>query len=70
MAEGKAYHVAKRATDKKWTVKFAGGEKVIKLFDTKKEAMAYTKKMADNQGTHIHVHASKGLKKGKIMKKS
>ena len=31
------YHVAKRA-DGKWQVKFAGGEKAIKLFDTQAEA--------------------------------
>ena len=45
-----------------------GSDKVIKLFDTQKEALAYTKTMADNQGTNIHVHASKGVNKGKIMK--
>ena len=31
----KVYHVGKRASDGKWTVKFAGGEKVIKTFATK-----------------------------------
>ena len=49
MAQTKVYHVNKRASDGKWTVKFAGGEKVIKVFDTKAEAEAYTKKMAENQ---------------------
>ena len=44
MADGKkVYHVSKRPSDGKWTVKFAGGEKVIKLFDTKVEALAYAK---------------------------
>lgn len=65
----KVYHVNKRETDGKWTVKFAGGEKVIKLFNTKAEADSYTKKMATNQdGTILH-HASKGEHKGKIRKK-
>ena len=63
------YHVNKRKEDGKWTVKFAGGEKVIKLFDTQKEALEYTKKMAANQGGTVLVHASKGAQKGKIKKK-
>lgn len=63
------YHINKRKEDGKWTVKFAGGEKVIKLFDTQKEALEYTKKMAANQGGSVLVHASKGAQKGKIKKK-
>ena len=62
------YHVAKRA-DGKWQVKYAGGEKAIKLFDTQKEALEYTKKMAANQGGSVLVHASNGAQKGKIKKK-
>ena len=63
------YHVAKRAEDGKWQVKYAGGEKAIKLFDTQKEALEYTKKMAANQGGSVLVHASQGAQKGKIKKK-
>lgn len=44
------YVLNKRASDGMWTVKFAGGEKVIKLFKTKVEAEEYTKVMAENQG--------------------
>ena len=62
------YHVAKRP-DGKWQVKFAGGEKAIKLFATQKEALEYTNKMAANQGGSVLVHASKGAQKGKIKKK-
>ena len=62
------YHVAKRP-DGKWQVKYAGGEKAIKLFATQKEALEYTKKMAENQGGSVLVHASKGAQKGKIKKK-
>ena len=62
------YHVAKRP-DGKWQVKYAGGEKAIKLFDTQKEALEYTNKMAANQGGSVLVHASKGAQKGKIKKK-
>ena len=62
------YHVVKRA-DGKWEVKFAGGQKAIKLFDTQKEALEYSKKMAKNQGGSMLVHNSKGANKGKIAKK-
>lgn len=65
----KTYHVSKRLEDGKWQVKYAGGEKAIKLFDTKAEAMEYTKKMAENQGRAVLVHASKGKFKGKMRSK-
>ena len=64
----RVYHVAKRE-DGKWVVKYAGGEKVIKTFDTQKEAVEYTKKMAENQEGKVLVHNSKGANKGKIKKK-
>ncbi len=64
----RTYHVVKRS-DGKWEVKFAGGEKAIKLFDTQKEAIDYSKKMAENQGGSMLVHNSKGANKGKIKKK-
>jgi len=63
------YHVSKRAEDGKWQVKYAGGEKAIKLFATQKEAMEYTKKMAENQGGVVLLHNSKGANKGRIKKK-
>lgn len=65
----KVYHVNKRASDKKWTIKFAGGERVIKLCDTKPEAIAYAKSLAEKQDGVVLVHASKGKQKGKIQKK-
>lgn len=64
----KVYHVGKRASDGKWTVKFAGGEKVIKTFATKAEAEAYVKVVAENQGATVLTHNSKGAKAGKIAK--
>lgn len=53
------YHVAKRA-DGKWQVKFAGGEKAIKLFETQAEAIAYAKKLAQNQDGSISIHKKDG----------
>ena len=64
----RVYHVAKRE-DGKWAVKFAGGDKAIKLFDAQKEALEYTKQMAKNQDGKMLVHNSKGANKGKIKKK-
>lgn len=67
--EGKrVYHVSKRE-DGMWQVKFAGGEKAIKLFKTKVEAEEYTKQMAENQGGVMLSHNSKGANKGRIAKK-
>lgn len=65
----KVYHVNKRASDNKWTIKFANGEKVIKLFDTKVEAVAYANELASKQDAVVLVHASKGAHKGRIRKK-
>ena len=53
------YHVAKRP-DGKWQVKFAGGEKAIKLFSTQAEAIAYAKKLAANQDGRITIHKKDG----------
>jgi len=70
MAEAKkVYHVSKRATDGKWVIKFAGGEKVIKTFKTKEEALKYADELAGNQDGTVLFHASKGAKAGKIQKR-
>lgn len=65
----KVYHVAKRKADGKWTIKFATGKKVIKLFDTKAEAIEYVTELCKNQGGTYVTHASKGKYKGKIQGK-
>lgn len=64
-----SYHLSKRASDGKWQVFRAGSDKVIKLFDTKPEAEAYTKQMAENQGVGFLTHNSKGKNKGRVQKK-
>lgn len=61
----RVYHVSKRP-DGMWAVKYAGGEKAIKLFKTQAEAVDYTKKMSENQGGAMLVHNSKGKNKGRI----
>lgn len=67
MAEGKCYHVDKRA-DGMWEVKLEKGEKAIKLFKSKPDAEAYTKAMAKKQDAGIKTHTSKGKNKGRIQK--
>ena len=62
---GKVYHVSKRESDQKWQVFIRGSDKVIKLFNTRKEAEAYCEQMAKNQGATLLVHNSKGANKGK-----
>ena len=65
----RVYHVAKREEDGMWTIKYAGGDKVIKTFKTQKEAVEAAKIMAENQEGKVLVHNSKGASKGKIKKK-
>ena len=62
----KVYHIAKRKEDNKWALYFAGGKKVIKLFDTKVEAEAAAKQMSLNQDATLLVRNSKGAKAGKF----
>lgn len=63
----KVYHVSKRDKDGKWQLFIQGSDKVIKLFDTKKEAEEYCKVLGANQGeATILYHNSKGEKKGSI----
>ena len=61
-------YIVNKREDGKWQVKFAGGEKAIKLFATKVEALEYTKKMAENQDGVVLVKPSKGKMKGKFQK--
>lgn len=68
-AESKrVYHVVKRE-DGKWEVKFAGGEKAIKLFDRQDEAVVYSRKMSASQKGVMLVHNSRGKNKGRIKAK-
>jgi FtsZ-interacting cell division protein ZipA len=56
----KKYHISKRKEDGSWQVKMAGGSKAIKLFETQAEAIAYAKKLADNQEASIVIHKEDG----------
>ena len=62
----KVYHVKK--VDGKWEIILKDGLKVIKTFDTKKEAVEYANNLAKSQDGTVLVHASKGKNKGKFIK--
>ncbi len=62
----KVYHVKK--VDGKWEIILKDGLKVIKTFDTKKEAVEYANNLAKSQDGTVLIHASKGKNKGKFMK--
>lgn len=59
----KNYHVSLRE-DGKWQVKFAKGERALKVFDTQAEAIEFAKEKAVNQKGSITIHK----KDGKIRK--
>ena len=60
----KVYHVSLRKDDGKWQVKYGGGKKAIKLFDTQAEAIKFAESRADSQDGYISIHK----KDGKIRK--
>ena len=60
----KIYHVSLRKDDGKWQVKYGGGKKAIKLFNTQAEAIKFAESRADSQEGHISIHK----KDGKIRK--
>ena len=62
MAEerSKVYHISKRKEDGKWQVKFANGQRALKLFDTQLEAIAFAKEKAANQDGSISIHKVDG----------
>ena len=60
----KVYHVSLRKDDGKWQVKYGGGKKAIKLFDTQAEAIKFAEERADSQDGSISIHK----KDGKIRK--
>lgn len=59
----KNYHVSLRE-DGKWQVKFAKGERALKVFSTQAEAIEFAKEKAVNQNGSITIHK----KDGKIRK--
>ncbi|MDD6301977.1 MAG: DUF2188 domain-containing protein [Bacillales bacterium] len=63
------YHVSKREGDegREWKVFIQGSSKVIKLFDTQKEALEYAKHLCAGKGEDEAVVMLHGLD-GKIRK--
>lgn len=65
---GGTYLVQKRKADGKWEVRVKGGEKAIKLFDTKAEADIFVKDRAERNDRGVVFRASKGSHAGKFQK--
>lgn len=60
---GTIYHVSKRDNSgREWKVFIEGSSKVIKLFDTQQEALAYAKSVVKNKndGSSIRLHGLDG----------
>ena len=58
-----AYHVSKRDNDgREWKVFIQGSDKVIKLFQTQKEALDYAQSIAKNKndGSYVMLHGLDG----------
>lgn len=54
----KIYHVSKREDDegsREWKVFIQGSDKVIKLFPTQAEALAYAKQLQDNSKEEVTI---------------
>lgn len=70
MAIGQKDHITQTA-DGKWQVKGVKAERALKLFNTPKEAIDYTKNMAGNQEGNIVIHKTDGkIRKQDNSKKS
>ena len=70
MAIGQKDHIIQTA-DGKWQVKGTKAERALKLFNTQKEAIDYTKNMAGNQEGNIVIHKTDGkIRKQDYSKKS
>jgi hypothetical protein len=57
------YHVSKRENDgREWKVFIEGSDKVIKLFNTQKEALEYAQQLAKNKndGSSVRLHGLDG----------
>ena len=54
------YHISERKELNKWQIKFAGGERALKFFNTQAEAIAYAKELIAKNGGSYRVHSRSG----------
>ena len=55
----RTYHITKQPSGK-WQVKLANSDKVIRLFDTQSEAIAFTKGLVESRGGSYRIHTVAG----------
>lgn len=58
-SKARTYHVTKQPSGK-WQVKLAGSNKIIKTFDTQREAIAFAKGLVESRGGSYRIHSVKG----------
>lgn len=56
----RTYHISKQQASGRWQVKLAKGQKVIRVFDTQSEAIAFTKGLVESRGGSYRIHSVKG----------
>lgn len=56
----RVYHVSRTADKTRWQVKLSDSNKIIKTFDTQKEAIDYAKRVAKLYGCSYQVHSKEG----------
>ena len=66
---GLSYCVSKNQISGKWQVGLASNKKVVKSFDTQKEAMSFVRKMAIAKASSAQAKKSKPSAKAKLVKK-
>lgn len=54
------YHISERKELNKWQIKFAGGTKALKMFNTQAEAITYAKELIAKNGGSYRVHSRAG----------
>ena len=59
MGKTKSHHVVPHPGGG-WDAKKGGSKRAIKHFDNKKEAVAYTRKISQNQKTELFIHGKDG----------
>lgn len=59
-APKRIYHISERKELNKWQIKFAGGTKALKMFNTQAEAIAYAKELIAKNGGSYRVHSRAG----------
>ena len=56
----RVYHISRHKGDNRWQVKFANGQRALKILDTQAEAIVFAKQIIKKNGGSLRVHSVKG----------